>query len=455
MSKQAAIYVRISKDPSQAEAGIKRQEADCRELADSRGWEIVRVFKDNDRSATNGKARPAWAALLNAIEAGEVNALVAYSSSRMYRRPRDLEPLLELAKARSGFAIATVKSGTIDVDTAQGRMLAGILAAIDEGEVEVMAERIARARKQRVRSGLDAGGSRPFGYEAAATGPPRVKDGKPRMQLTGAIVPREAELIREAARRLLAGESIRAILRDWNDRAETGTRGRPWTSVSLRQVLTNRRLIGLHPETGERAAWPPILDKRTHDALVRLYAEPGRLRSRRGERYLLTGLLWCGVCGERMTGRPSGRDRRYGCGAHGGRAHLSISAFRLEGHVVDRASEERPDWDEPQVADPADNAELLAQLDDVDARIASWAAEAARAGLRASDIAAGHEALAAERDELEAALAQPPAPKVSGWDQIEPETRAWLEAVIERVTVAPAAKKGRVFDPSRISIQWK
>lgn len=47
-------------------------------------------------------------------------------------------------------------------------------------------------------------------------------------------------------------------------------------------------------------------------------------------------------------------------------------------------------------------APILAELDGVDATIASWAREAAVAGLRAGDIRAGLDALAAERGALEA-----------------------------------------------------
>lgn len=163
-----------------------------------------------------------------------------------------------------------------------------------------------------MQAGMDAGGIKPFGYEALPTGPPRVKDGEPRLQLTGEIVPEEAALIREAAQRLLDGDSIRAVLRDWSERGIRSPRGKAWTSPGFRHKLRNPRLIGIHPETGERAAWKPILDRRTHKALVELYADPTRLRSRRGGRYLLTGLLFCGVCGapaDRSIVRPDSAIR--------------------------------------------------------------------------------------------------------------------------------------------------
>jgi len=53
--------------------------------------------------------------------------------------------------------------------------------------------------------------------------------------------------------------------------------------------------------------------------------------------------------------------------------------------------------------------------------------------------------------------ADQPAPAMTWteWlDALPGETRAWLDAVIERVTIAPAAKRGRMFDPSRVTIAW-
>src|SRR6266567_6923275 len=123
---RAAIYTRISSDPEGREVGVERQAQDTRDLALRMGWEVVKVYTDNDVSATRGR-RPAWEQLLKDLDAGKADAVVAYSSSRMYRRPADLQRLIDLTKTRA-VEIATVVSGTIDLTTADGRMIAGLLA---------------------------------------------------------------------------------------------------------------------------------------------------------------------------------------------------------------------------------------------------------------------------------------------------------------------------------------
>src|SRR4051812_12534367 len=47
-TRNVGIYVRISDDKAGDAAGVRRQEKDCRELAEQRGWHVVEVFEDND-----------------------------------------------------------------------------------------------------------------------------------------------------------------------------------------------------------------------------------------------------------------------------------------------------------------------------------------------------------------------------------------------------------------------
>jgi len=91
---KAAVYVRISRDKEGRELGIKRQEQDCRALAKRLKWDVVGVYSDNDLIATSPR-RKGWQTLLKALESGDVKAVLAYSSSRMYRRVADLTPLIE------------------------------------------------------------------------------------------------------------------------------------------------------------------------------------------------------------------------------------------------------------------------------------------------------------------------------------------------------------------------
>ncbi len=76
-SPRAAVYLRISSDPSGQRAGVQRQAAECGELIKARGWTLAATLEDNDKSAFSGRRREGYEALLAAVEAGSVDVVVA------------------------------------------------------------------------------------------------------------------------------------------------------------------------------------------------------------------------------------------------------------------------------------------------------------------------------------------------------------------------------------------
>src|SRR5206468_10801675 len=119
MTRLAAIYVRISRDREGVRAGVRRQREDCERLCRDRGWEIVEVFEDDDRSAFLSKPRPAYLAMLDALKAGTVNTVVAWHPDRLHRSPTELEDfitVIELTRAE----VETVQAGELDLATVAG-----------------------------------------------------------------------------------------------------------------------------------------------------------------------------------------------------------------------------------------------------------------------------------------------------------------------------------------------
>ena len=75
---RACVYVRISSDPQGLRAGVERQEADCRALAQQRDWQVVEVDCDNDVSANNGNPRPGYRKMIQDIDHVAVDAVVTW-----------------------------------------------------------------------------------------------------------------------------------------------------------------------------------------------------------------------------------------------------------------------------------------------------------------------------------------------------------------------------------------
>lgn len=150
-----------------------------------------------------------------------------------------------------------------------------------------------------------------------------------------AVVREEADAIRDAARRVLAGETLSSIIRSWNERGLQTATGGPWRVNSLSTLLLQPRLAGLStdlrlPPSGVRE---PILDLDTYHRLLALHDSRRKGPRRPTRHYLLRGLLRCWRCGGRMRGMPSshGPDL-YVCPGppHGGCSGTAMTADRAD-----------------------------------------------------------------------------------------------------------------------------
>ncbi len=83
----AVIYSRISHDPEGRQAGVERQEQDCRHLAAERGWQVLEpVYRENDVSAStrSKKRRPVFEQMLSDLSDARAlhSSTVAWSARR-------------------------------------------------------------------------------------------------------------------------------------------------------------------------------------------------------------------------------------------------------------------------------------------------------------------------------------------------------------------------------------
>jgi DNA invertase Pin-like site-specific DNA recombinase len=466
---RAAIYCRISRDPGHDELGVKRQQADCAALCDRFGWSVAEVFVDDDRSVYSGKRRPQYERMMQAVKDRMVTAIVAWHPDRLTRHPRELEDLIDLLEATRA-KIATVQSGEYDLATASGRMTARVVGAVARHESEHKSARLRRKHLELAEAGKLSGGGgqrdaihRPFGYDVD-----RVH-----------VVVHEAKIIRDLARRVLAGETLRGVTADLNRRGVPTVNGAPWSTVVVRRMLVAPRWAGLreHRDLAQpvKAVWPAIIEAESHRRLVALLTEPTRLLNRSPRRYMLTGIATCSLCGAKLVARPRGDKRRCYVCATGPNFHgcgkIRVLAEPLEAVIVEAVIRR---LDTPELAATiqagasSDEHDLLDRAADIDTRLAElgemWAAgEIDRAGWTAARrrLEADRDALGARvRADtgvraLQANLDHPGGLRAAWADLGFDRQRAIVEAVIEAVVIAPAVKGRNKFDPDRVDVTWR
>jgi hypothetical protein len=196
-------------------------------------------------------------------------------------------------------------TGEVDLATSEGRLFARIQGAVANKSSEDMSRRIRRKQLELAEAGkLINGGARAYGYS---------RDGM-------SVVPDEAEIIREAAQRVLAGDSLRSLVADFHGRSIKGSSGKFMSNATLRAMLQSARISGQREHHGKIVAkgeWPGVITPEETAKLRALFSDPKRRMNRGGRggyTYLLTGLLRCGVCGQPMRARPKKPgERRYAC----------------------------------------------------------------------------------------------------------------------------------------------
>jgi site-specific DNA recombinase len=306
--ERAAIYVRQSLARDGDDLAVTRQLQECQRLAKERRYKVLHVLEDNNRSATTGK-RPAYQQLMQLIESKSIDVVVVLRHDRLLRRLTELEALIELSE-RTGVVVATV-FGDLDLTNSTGRLLGRILASVARAEVETKSERHKLANAQKAVQGLPHGSRRPYGY---------------RDDLVSIHEP-EAAVLREMARRVIAGHSYKEVAYWLNESGHRTTQQNLWFPITVRNMLAKKRYGAIREYEGVEypAVWEPVFDPLTWERLqlvMRLGRESyaGRPVARK---YLLTGFVYCGKCGMALNGatkrdNPSRPLRRtYHCRVQG------------------------------------------------------------------------------------------------------------------------------------------
>lgn len=457
----AAIYARISSDVAGEGLGVRRQVEDCRKLAAQLGWQVGEEYVDNDFSAYSGKPRPAYQRLLADLAEGRVDGVLVYHLDRLTRRPQELETFLEVldeAKVRHVKFVA----GDADLGSGDGLLVVRIMSAVAANESATKGRRVKRKMQQRAEAGLPHGaGTRAFGFE------------------TDGITHRrdEARIIRECAKRFVAGESLRSLCTDLNERGVPTVKGGPWRTPTLRYILINPSRAGLRAYNGEvltHGVWKPIITEDLHRRILARFESQKNSGRRAPRAYLLSGMLRCSKCGGKLFSSRRVDSRRYVCLSgpdHGGCGRLTIVAPPLEELVTEMVLFR---LDSPAVADAitgkgsADEqtARLSAELAD-DRETLDYLAE--QFGTRQIDRRQWEKA----RQPVEARIASTEralgritrTDTLTGLGTGQELRRRWAALNLDRqaaicrtligsITIKPGRRGAQVLDPDRVEVSW-
>jgi len=301
---KCAIYARVSTEEQAKNYSIPAQLDLLRNFAQANNYEIFKEYVDKGESGTISE-RPQLQELLNDARRGMFETVIVYRIDRFFRNTQKLlNTVDELAKVEVSF-----KSVTEPFDTSNpiGNFMVSLLGSVAQLERDTFIQRSRMGMVKSVKLGNVLTGIPLYGYKYN------------REKLCYEINEEEAKVVREIFGLYTESDSsLIKVARTLNDLGHRTRNGLEWASDRVHQILVSTTYYGkwyyrtkYHPEP-IRVNVPSLIDKRLFDKTQRLLKER-RVYSRRNTKnnYLLSHLLFCGVCGRSMAAMTKSMKSTY------------------------------------------------------------------------------------------------------------------------------------------------
>ena len=331
------LYARKSTDVEDKQVrSIEDQIAELRAFAKTEGLNVVEEFVE--KQSAKIPDRPIFNEMLNRIERGEANGILAWHADRLARNSVDGGRIIYLLDTGK---LASLKFPTLWFEnTPQGKFMLSIAFGQSKYYVDSLAENTKRGLRQKVKRG-EYPGVAPIGY---------IND----VRTKSIVVDRKKAPIIRRAFELYAKNSSR--LEDIsNSLAQNGiysSGGKRINRDRISFILSNPFYYGHFRYAGEihEGKHQPVVSKKIFDKVQEILKERGRPHHKpKNEPQAFCGLMRCGECG------------------------MGITAEKQKGHIYYRCTKKRGNCSQPYVREEKLNRQLSQLLQKFSLR-PDWAA---------------------------------------------------------------------------------
>ena len=253
---KAAQYVRMSTEHQQYSS--QNQADKIQEYADKRGIEIVKTYADEGKSGLSIGGRAALQRLISDVEAGvaEFNVILVYDVSRWGRfQDADESAYYEYICHRAGIQVAYCAEQFENDGSPVSTIVKGVKRAMAGEYSRELSAKVFAGQCRLIEMGFRQGGPAGFGLRRVLV--------NERGELKGELKPGEHKSLQTDRVILMPGpeeeiawvnhmfrwlidedKSFREIADRLNEHGVATGLERPWTTTSVRTVLTNKKYIG-------------------------------------------------------------------------------------------------------------------------------------------------------------------------------------------------------------------
>ncbi|MFS0867190.1 recombinase family protein [Microbacterium sp. 179-B 1A2 NHS] len=494
--KRAILYLRLSvTDANEGVSdSIQRQQADLEAFADAEGMTVTQILTDDGLSGRKTRANADEA--LRALDSGEADALLVWKLDRWTRQGLGaIGRLVEVLDRNPKAEFIALRDG-IRSSQPSWRLTAAVLSEVARTEADNTALRVSAAIRANQQAGRFKGGTVPYGYRPAPHPSGRgrtlildpaevatikrmgawVLDDRPINALADVLTREQVPTTRSPKRlariRGEESEDLPAGVWSWPAVAAILTGDAVLGRVSVSRVVDGKKVwsLVLDDEGLPLQPFPAALDVDT-SARLRARIKSGKVPSGKPRRVprkarLLSGLLWCGVCGKKLwvtvrSGRPTYTCSRKAGGTCPG---PNMSAELAEQAITDAFLAERGHWPEATLEESVAQPEHADELSRVQTAIDQTLADMAHDDADVVRLATTLQTLKGRRTELQAYPAVierrwvPTGRTIAdAWAAGDDHSRRDLleRFGLDRIELMPTASRGsNVFQPERLVPHW-
>ncbi len=286
--QDCVVYARYSSH-SQKDTSIEDQVADIEVFCRQNNLRIVHVYADRHISGKTDD-REDFQQMIKDAAHRQWSYVVVWKTDRFARNRYDSANYKYKLK-KYGVRVLSAKESI--PDGPEGILLESVLEGSAEYYSANLAQNIRRGMLSNAQACKANSGAFPLGYC-------KGQDGK------FAICEAEAEVVREIFRKVAAGVTFVQLQNELNARGIRTKWGNLWNKNSFHRILTNEVYIGVYHFSDVRieGGVPAIIDKELFvEVQHRLKTKKNpQGRHRNDNEFMLTGKLFCGLCGLPMIG---------------------------------------------------------------------------------------------------------------------------------------------------------
>lgn len=289
----AVIYARYSSD-KQTEQSIEGQLRYCSEYAKRCGYTLVGSYIDRAASGTTDR-REQFQQMIEDSKKGQFQYIIVWKLDRFARNRYD-SAVYKTKLKKNGVRVISATEALGEGD--ESIILEAMLEAMAEVYSRQISHNAARGMRESAIKGQTTGGNIPIGYKIE--------------NKFLVIDELRADVVRFIFKEYASGKTQTEICKECKNRGYVTKNGKQFYTNALPSILKNRMYIGDYTYKGEiERSCPAIIDKETFDKCQERLEKNKRIRGQKKSEdvdFLLTGKLFCGLCGTTMVG-DSGTSR--------------------------------------------------------------------------------------------------------------------------------------------------